>query len=617
MRSKYMFFDKAFSITEEHENQLKEIFNMFVTKEHPGKIRVQELQFALSSMGKQPNKEYIEAAINERNKNNNNNNNNEDPVKLNISHSDFLYETKKEYSFVVNISRTTKILTKRVATMLASNLIKKPKTVIGISVGATTANCYRNITKFRQNHLINLEETKFILFDEFFANENGKSLPKAPHLKELKETFFDKAQIPEINILHPDTNLSFEDSLEAYKEIVKENKPDILVLGVGPGGVLGWNLGSTENNIKEKGIHSIDITDFTFQQNKGYNKCISMGLKTIMEAKEVYLLAVAYNKAEVVKDIIEDTENKTPASYILHNHPNVVLFIDNRAAGLLTNSNSSQNQDSINGFLLITESNVDDYFTNKTIICFSPHPDDTAISAGATLSFLSKNNRTISCVCTTGHRAYISNTTANERVSIREKEATNEAKQINSDADFLRLPLYDLGKMSETDINIVKEYIEKNNPDCIFLPHTGDSHPTHQEVCKTILVAIQRILIERNDQLPLCSLFMYEGPWSLFPRGSYNCIFSPSELDFKKKLLAIREHVSQTARTPYDVASDALSLLRGSLVPEQDLSGFGEKPPEMQPKVELFYHIEVNNPNQILKLLTLHEKHLPPKAHTE
>ncbi len=158
------------------------------------------------------------------------------------------------------------------------------------------------------------------------------------------------------------------------------------------------------------------------------------------------------------------------------------------------------------------------------------------------------------------------------------------------------------------------EYLERERPDVLFLPHTADTHPTHRAVLLTILTAIQRIVVKEDPPFRNLELFMYEGPWSLFSRGSYNTVSSPSLDHFARKLAAIREHKSQTGRTPYDVASDSLSLLRAALVPEQDLAGFGADPPKLSSKVELFFHKTIDTPKDIQILLTWFYDQLPPRA---
>ena len=211
-----------------------------------------------------------------------------------------------------------------------------------------------------------------------------------------------------------------------------------------------------------------------------------------MEAKEVLLLAVARNKAQIVADIMADKEGTTPASYLLHNHPNVKLFLDVKSASGLSLESKVRGPNVLKGFHII---NDQDSIVNKKIICFSPHPDDTSISAGASLAFLAQNNTVISCCATTGHRAFIPNSNREERIAIREKEATTEAKHLHAVAHFLRLPLYDRGSVTaDDDIKIMVEYLKKQKPDIIFTPHTGDAHPTHRAVLETILQSLCVIL---------------------------------------------------------------------------------------------------------------------------
>jgi len=247
----------------------------------------------------------------------------------------------------------------------------------------------------------------------------------------------------------------------------------------------------------------------------------------------------------------------------------------------------------------------------KKVICFSPHPDDTSISAGATLALLSGNNDVISCVATTGHRAYIPGTnTAEERIAIREKEASAEAAILGARINFLRLPLYNRGSIVEdSDILIMEKYLETEVPDLIIMPQTGDTHQTHRAVAKAILLAVQRYLTKHKS----LEIWMYEGPWSLFSKGAYNLVCSPPEDTFSKKLAAIKVHVSQTARTAYDRAADSLAQLRGALVPEQDLGGWGGDPPELGQRLELFYKVVVKTSNDLQIILKWLSEEVPPR----
>ena len=112
-----------------------------------------------------------------------------------------------------------------------------------------------------------------------------------------------------------------------------------------------------------------------------------------------------------------------------------------------------------------------------------------------------------------------------------------------------------------------------------------DGHPAHVASRAIALEAVKRFGTHQGGNLELWS---YEGPWALFGKDEFKALFSIPREYFERKLEAIRCHESQLERTPYDVAADALARMRSSLVPESALAGFGNKPPRLEPFVELY-----------------------------
>jgi LmbE family N-acetylglucosaminyl deacetylase len=404
----------------------------------------------------------------------------------------------------------------------------------------------------------------------------------------------------------PDAKLSPEQAANSYEELFNMRQLDVAIVAIGPNGNIGWLAKGTGES--GKGAHVVEL-EGSFGQ--GYSSCVTLGLKQLKQAKEVFLMAVNRNKAEVVEKALADKEGATAAGWLLHHHKRIFLCLDAPAAQRLIAQHQAPALN-VPGFTFLTEESLTQ-IVGKTVICFSPHPDDTAISAGATLAMLSANNSVTSCVCTTGHRAYIPNTTAEQRIAMREAESTEEARILGARVKFLRLPLYNRSSVvDDEDVRIMLAYLDEAQPHMIFMPQTGDTHQTHRAVAKTILQALQRYQSTHAD-LPPVELYMYEGPWSLYSKGSYNVIASPSAPYFAKKMAAIQVHKSQTARTAYDRAADSLALLRGALVPEQDLGGFGDQPPSLPERLELFYKRVALTPEDLHQLLIWLDSSAPPK----
>eukprot|EP00013_Stygamoeba_regulata_P024703 CAMPEP_0177655938 /NCGR_PEP_ID=MMETSP0447-20121125/15262_1 /TAXON_ID=0 /ORGANISM="Stygamoeba regulata, Strain BSH-02190019" /LENGTH=630 /DNA_ID=CAMNT_0019159947 /DNA_START=23 /DNA_END=1912 /DNA_ORIENTATION=+ len=547
------------------------------------------------------------------------------------------------------ISESASALGEKVSALVCARALETPRLRIALTVGMTSRNAYLSVQRGWQRGACDLASCHFYLFDEFYgppaslsastANRSNDATvassasaafaplkcsidsksAAAPHFYELREDFL--ASFPMEQIHRPPPLLSPALAASEYREVLRINTLDLAILAIGPGGRVGWIRSLGED---QQFVNVVDLESEPEQQNKNYGACVTMGLSDVMRIKEVILLSVDRNKSRVVRDVLEEVESghiRSVAAYLIANHPNIWVLLDSAAASELKHKDAGPQAQVYKDFTFLTRSH--DLPSNKNVICISPHPDDTSISAGAALALLADRNHVYSCVATTGHHAYIPGADSPaERIKVRELEAANEAHLLGAAVDYLRLPLYDRSgsQYNEDDILLLVEYFRLREPHIIFLPHTADTHPTHRNVLRAVLGALSQLLSANHQealkQSPAATestlsieLFMYEGPWSLFPPRGYNTVCSPPSDMFSKKMAAIDAHVSQTGRTPYGKAAEALAVLRASLVPEQDLAGFGEQPPKLEDKVELFYRVVLRTPSDVAKLVTWFDAH--------
>lgn len=217
------------------------------------------------------------------------------------------------------------------------------------------------------------------------------------------------------------------------------------------------------------------------------------------------------------------------------------------------------------------------YPKNKKILLISPHSDDISVSCGGTISVIAGFNKIIPVLLFTGYRGVEGKKRA-EAIEMREREMKKEAKILGIESPvFLRLPSYQRGNThGKEDILKVEKVLVEQNPDIIFLPRKNDLQPRHKLANQIVSAALKTFHLRKRTGKDFPRLFFYENPWSLFGAFEFNAVVILSKKDMTNKLRAIRVHVSQLKRTPFDKAAKSLAEFRGAVVPEQRIFGYGK-----------------------------------------
>ena len=116
---------------------------------------------------------------------------------------------------------------------------------------------------------------------------------------------------------------------------------DLQLLGIGVDGHIGFN---EPGDAFELGTHCVDLTESTIEANKRFfdndeslvpRQAYTMGIKTIMQARKVLMVANGANKAEIIKKaFFGPVTPEVPAS-ILQMHPDFILVGDQDALSLV------------------------------------------------------------------------------------------------------------------------------------------------------------------------------------------------------------------------------------------------------------------------------------------
>ena len=129
--------------------------------------------------------------------------------------------------------------------------------------------------------------------------------------------------------------------VERYERVLQENPVDLQLLGIGSNGHIGFNEPGTPFTQR---THKVNLTESTIEANKRFFEkeedvpryAYSMGLQSIMDAKEIVLIAFGPKKIHAIKGLVEGPITEEVPASILQKHPKVTVICDEAAAALLT-----------------------------------------------------------------------------------------------------------------------------------------------------------------------------------------------------------------------------------------------------------------------------------------
>lgn len=239
----------------------------------------------------------------------------------------------------LRVFKTSDEIANAASSIIIEKLKEKSNAILGLATGASPVNTYKKLISAYNNGEISFKDVKTFNLDEYCSISRDD---KNSYYYFMHENLFNHVDIKEENVNVPLGNP--ENVLEyckSYDEaIVAAGGIDIQVLGIGRNGHIGFNEPS---DAFTKGTYKVALTESTIEANKIYfekeedvpREAITMGVESILDAKEIILIAEGETKAQAICDMINgDISPKCPAS-ILQKHPNLHILIDEAAASLL------------------------------------------------------------------------------------------------------------------------------------------------------------------------------------------------------------------------------------------------------------------------------------------
>lgn len=226
-------------------------------------------------------------------------------------------------------------MSRKAANIISAQLITKPDCVLGLATGSTPIGAYKQLVEWYEKGDLDFSEVKTVNLDEY------KGLPRTndqSYYYFMHENLFDKVNINPENTHLPDgTKEDAKAECEAYEALVESlGGTDLQLLGLGHNGHIGFNEPATEF---PKTTHCVDLQESTIEANKRFfasadevpRQAYTMGIGTIMQAKQILVVVSGEDKADIVaKAFFGPVTPEVPAS-ILQLHRNVTIVADEAA----------------------------------------------------------------------------------------------------------------------------------------------------------------------------------------------------------------------------------------------------------------------------------------------
>ncbi|MBE5742600.1 MAG: glucosamine-6-phosphate deaminase [Clostridiales bacterium] len=222
--------------------------------------------------------------------------------------------------------------------VMAEIVKNKPNAVLGLATGSTPIGLYKNMIKDHKENGTSYKDIKTVNLDEYAGLDYSSD---QSYVYFMRNNLFDHIDIDLKNTnIENGKATDRQAECDRYNALLEQMQQDIQVLGIGSNGHIAFNEPGTPFGSV---THIVDLAESTIKDNSRMfasidevpRQAFTMGLKNIMNAKQVLILANGANKAKAVYGLVkgEVTEN-LPAS-VLQLHPNCIVIADEAAASLL------------------------------------------------------------------------------------------------------------------------------------------------------------------------------------------------------------------------------------------------------------------------------------------
>ena len=243
---------------------------------------------------------------------------------------------------IVEYDEIASALASRIAEIINSRRAAGSRAVLGLATGSTPIGIYRELIRMHREEGLDFSDVVTFNLDEYFPMR-----PDSIHSyhRYMWENLFSHINIKKENVHIPRGDVPREqvdEQCAAYEQAIRDaGGIDLQLLGIGKTGHIGFNepgsgIESRTRRIALDTVTRRDAAADFFGEDNVPTEAITMGVATIMDAREIALVATGEHKSEIVKRAVEGEPDPDVAATYLQKHANAVFYLDPAAAAELT-----------------------------------------------------------------------------------------------------------------------------------------------------------------------------------------------------------------------------------------------------------------------------------------
>ena len=263
-----------------------------------------------------------------------------------VAESDFSQVERICCDVFANSKEASRWVAAHIADTIRARASNGDACVLGLATGSTPTGVYNELIRLHQEEGLSFENVITFNLDEYYPMHPNEL---QSYVRFMDEHLFDHVDIQRQNINIPDGTLTVNevsDYCRRYEDKIDEvGGIDIQILGIGRTGHIGFNEPGSNKTSRTRlitldRVTRLDAASDFFGEENVPRRAITMGVGSILSAREIILMGFGEHKAPVLKQAIEGQVTSAVAASFLQEHANARIVIDYAAAEHLTRRSS-------------------------------------------------------------------------------------------------------------------------------------------------------------------------------------------------------------------------------------------------------------------------------------